>query len=76
MKITNNTRETLNFNLKGNAKDGVPPTGSVAPGETEDLDLDPADPQVQGRILAGAISVPAKVAEKVEATVSAPTKGK
>ena len=71
MKITNNTRETLSFNLKGKARDGNPLTGSVAPGETADLDVDPEDAQVKGRIFAGAISVPASVATKVEASVSA-----
>ncbi len=78
MRIQNNTRETLSFNLKGKAKDGHPQTGSIAPGEIEDLDVDPADPQLQGRIFAGAISVPKNVAEKVEATVAteATPKGK
>ncbi|MBB3020643.1 hypothetical protein FHR70_003729 [Microvirga lupini] len=78
MRIQNNTRETLSFNLKGKAKDGHPPTGSIAPGEVEDLDVDPEDAQFKGRVVAGAISVPAKVAEKVEATVAveAPAKGK
>lgn len=77
MKITNNTKQTLDFNLKGKAKDGVPPTGSVAPGATEDLDV-VEDAKFNGYVFAGAISVPAKVAEKVEASVTseAPVKGK
>jgi hypothetical protein len=75
MKITNNTRETLDFTLTGKAKDGVPPTGSVAPGETADLDVI-EDARFQGAVLAGAISVPAKTATKVEAAVTEPAKGK
>jgi hypothetical protein len=71
MKIQNNTRETLSFNLKGKARDGHPPTGSIAPGEVADLDVDPEDAQFKGRIFAGAISVPKNVAEKVEASVAA-----
>ncbi len=79
MKITNNTRETMSFVLNGKAKDGNPPTDSIEPGETKDLDVDPESAQVKGRIFAGAVTVPAKVAEKVEASVAAEpvaTKGK
>lgn len=77
MKITNHTREPLSFVVRGKAKDGVPPTGTIAPGATEDLDVDPNDAQLQGRILAGAVSVPARIAEKVEAAQPEPgAKGK
>lgn len=79
MKITNNTRETMSFTLNGKAKDGNSPTDSIEPGETKDLDVDAESAQVKGRIFAGAISVPAKIAEKVEASVAAdlaPSKAK
>ncbi len=55
-KITNNTREVMDFIVKGNAKDGVPPTESIKPGESRDIDaVDNAT--YQGRVLAGAITV-------------------
>jgi len=55
-KITNNTREVMDFIVKGAAKDGVPPTDSLKPGETRDIDaVDNAT--YQGRVLAGAITV-------------------
>jgi hypothetical protein len=75
MKITNNTRQTLDFVTTGKVKDGVPPTGSVKPGETADIDII-ENAHFKGLVLAGAISVPAKTAEKVEAAVAEPTKGK
>lgn len=67
MRIKNHTRETLNFNLRGKAKNGHPVTGSVAPGEVKDLDVDPDDPQLQGRIIARAVSVVKSAPEKTEA---------
>lgn len=78
MRIQNNTRETLDFVLKGKPKNGAAHTGSIAPGEIEDLDVDPESAQFKGYIFAGAISVPKNVAEKVEASVADPvsTKGK
>ena len=40
MQIVNTSRHnTHNFVLNGEAKDGVPPTGHVAPGESADLDI-------------------------------------
>jgi hypothetical protein len=75
MRITNNTRETQNFIIRGKPKDGVPPTGHVPPGETVDLDVDPNDPTLRGAIFAGAVTVPASVAEKVEAAAAAPPAG-
>lgn len=55
-KITNNTREVIDFIVKGNAKDGVPPTESLKPGETRDIDaVDNAT--YQGRVFAGAVTV-------------------
>jgi len=63
-KITNNTRETMSFTVAGNPKDGHPQTDSVEPGETKDLDVDLESAQVKGRILAGAITVPAATARK------------
>lgn len=71
MKITNNTRDTLDFIVSGKAKNGVPPTDFVEAGETKDIDVDVNDPVVQGRIRSGAISVPERIAEKVDAMTAA-----
>lgn len=77
MKVTNNTRETLNFNVKGGkVKDGVPETCHIEPGETADLDIDQDSAAVQGYVAAGAISVPDKVAQRVESQVAAPPASK
>jgi hypothetical protein len=57
MKITNIGRKNVTLVLKGPAKDGHPPTGSIPPGETVDLDV-VENAQFQGLVLSGAISVP------------------
>jgi hypothetical protein len=38
-QITNLTTQALDFVVKGEPKDGVPPTESVQPGETRNVDL-------------------------------------
>jgi hypothetical protein len=67
MKITNQHRtDTLNFLVKGNPKDGVPPTDSIGPGETKDIDLrDNESAEVKGMIIAGLIRVPASEAKRL-----------
>jgi adenine deaminase len=70
MKITNTSRNnTHNFVLNGAAKDGVPPTGHVAPGETADLDinLDVEAAHLQALINASEIAAPDRVVKKIEA---------
>jgi hypothetical protein len=48
--VTNHGREAISFRVKkGN--------GRVGPGETEVLDIDENSAQVQGRVLAGLITV-------------------
>ncbi len=55
-RITNNTREVMDFIVKGAAKNGVPPTESLKPGETRDIDaID--NTTYQGRVVAGSIAV-------------------
>lgn len=54
-KITNTSRETLNF-ITG-VKDGVAITESLKAGETREMAVDEADAQYQGRLVAGLISV-------------------
>jgi hypothetical protein len=77
MKMTSNASQTLNFNKKnGKVRDGVPETVHLDPGATDDLDVDPNDPAFRGCVLAGAITVPASVAEKAEAAAAAPAGGK
>lgn len=70
MKITNISRNnTHNFVLNGTAKDGVPPTGHVEPGQTVDLDINTDIEGAHLRALsnAGEISTPDRVAPKIEA---------
>lgn len=69
-KITNNTRQTLDFVVAGKAKDGVPPTKSIEPGETADLDVDVNRSQFRGRVLSGAITVSQAVADKAAAAAT------
>jgi hypothetical protein len=38
-RLTNATKETISLIVKGAAKNGVPPTESLKPGETRDLDV-------------------------------------
>jgi hypothetical protein len=54
-KITNLTRETLNF-VTG-IENGVAITDSIAGGETKDVRVDADDAQFKGRVLAGVISI-------------------
>lgn len=54
-RIRNDTTQTLDFIVSGAATNGVPPTDSIAPGETKDIDVDENDATYQGRIIAGAI---------------------
>jgi len=69
MKITNNTRDPLDFVINGKAKDGNAPTATVQPGETADIDV-VENAQFEGRVLAGAITVPTRTASKVEAAAT------
>lgn len=57
MRLTNNSPIVQDFVVKGAAKDGVPPTESLAPGETKDIDVvDENAASVQGRLIAGTVS--------------------
>jgi hypothetical protein len=77
MRMTNTTRDTIDFHKKdGRVVDGVRETVSLAALATDDLDVDPNDPRVQGHIFAGAVTVSDRVAEKVTASVAAPPAGK
>jgi hypothetical protein len=69
MRLTNTTRDqTLDFVVKGEAKDGVPPTESLAPGETRNLAVDPESAAIKGALVAGVITVESgKAAAKSEA---------
>lgn len=58
MQITNRLNITRDFVVKGEAKDGVPPTESLAPGETRDIDVaDPESGILQGMVVGGAIEI-------------------
>ena len=53
-RLTNMTRDVLDFIVRGAPKDGVPPTESIAPGETRDID-GVENATYHGRIAAGAV---------------------
>jgi hypothetical protein len=58
MQITNRLSVTLDFVVKGEPKDGVPPTESLAPGETRNIDVaDPESGVIRGRVIGGAIEI-------------------
>jgi hypothetical protein len=55
VKLTNVTDVTINVPVKGPAKDGNPAMDSVAPGETKNLSVDPANKTVKGILFAGGL---------------------
>jgi len=58
MQITNLSEATQDYVIKGEIKNGVPPTESLAPGETKNIDvLDSEAAQIIGRVVAGTIRV-------------------
>lgn len=57
-QVTNLTQIVIDFVVKGEPKDGVPPTESVQPGETKNVDfLDEQAGEVAGRVAVGAIRI-------------------
>lgn len=57
-EVTNLTSQVQDFVVKGEPKDGVPPTESLQPGETRNIDLrDAEDGTVVGKVVAGAIRI-------------------
>ena len=57
MRLRNDTRETIpNVPLKGEARDGQPPTDSIAPGETKTLSVDADSPWLKALIDTGALA--------------------
>lgn len=67
-RLTNHTRETIDFIIKGEPTNGVPPTASLKPGETRDIGNIVQNATYRGRIASGMISVaeasPARAAAK------------
>lgn len=58
LSVTNKLRDrAVDFVVKGEAKDGVPPTESVLPGETKTLNVDPENAYVKAAELAGVITI-------------------
>lgn len=72
-KITNLTRETLNF-ITG-IENGFAVTESIAGGETKEIRVDADDAQFKGRILAGVISVEGAVAPSAKRHASTAAAG-
>ncbi len=56
-KITNMSRNTMSFVVKGEAKDGVPPMDSILAGESKSLDVDIKSAQIVGALAVGAITI-------------------
>jgi hypothetical protein len=54
--LINRTRETVDFIVKGNAKNGVPPTESLASGETRNIDVI-ENATYRGRIASGVVAL-------------------
>lgn len=77
MKIKNLSRETLNFVVDGKPnKDNVPPTDSVAPGESKDIDIldtEGGKAQIAAHVAAGLIEVSGAGAKALEASAPAGT---
>jgi hypothetical protein len=74
MKIKNIHRESLDFVVAGKAKDGVPPTASLAPGEEDEIDLPDNDYSrdlVKARVAAGMIEVSGAGAKAVASSAPA-----
>lgn len=57
LKIKNLLDIPIDFVVNGPIVDGVPPTKSIGAGATEDIDIDPQNPHVVGRVIGGAIKV-------------------
>lgn len=62
-RLTNTTKETISLVVKGAAKNGVPPTESLKPGETRDLDV-VENGAYRGRIKMGSLVVAAASSER------------
>lgn len=62
MRLTNTTRETIDLIVKGEAKDGVPPTESLAPGETRAIASVVDNAQFRGRVATGVLVIEAPAA--------------
>jgi len=71
MRLRNDTRETVNVVLKGEAKDGTPPTDSIEPGETKTLAVDADSPWLKALIDTGALSRLDSESRKAPAAVAA-----
>lgn len=70
-KITNLTRETLNF-ITG-IRDGAAATESLKGGETKEIAVDLHDAQLRGRILSGVIAIEGDVAPSAKPHAAAPS---
>jgi hypothetical protein len=55
--IKNLTSQGVDLVVRGEAKDGVPPTEHVGPGQTRELDVDISGPRIKGMVVGGLISV-------------------
>jgi hypothetical protein len=78
MKVTNNSRAiTYDFvKAGGKAKDGVPETVSIAPGETATLDVAESDlVRLHGAIAFGELTASAKDTERAAAALASEPEG-
>jgi hypothetical protein len=71
MKVTNNTRETLDFVVPGTNNKGVADTVSIAPNETKSLSLESDHAVLNTYALMGAVTIEGASQKKIEAAVAA-----
>jgi|GEM_PF-6967549 len=55
--INNLTSQGVDLVVRGEAKDGVPPTEHIGPGQTRDLDVDLESKRIKGMVIGGAIDI-------------------
>lgn len=73
VRLTNTTKEIISLVIKGAAKNGVPPTESLKPGETRDLDV-VENGAYRGRIKMGSLVAQAAANRTTSPAVSIPEK--
>ncbi len=55
--IKNLTPHGVDLVMRGEAKEGVPPTASIPSGQTRELDVDIESPRIKGMVIGGAIEI-------------------
>lgn len=72
-RLTNTTKDTISLVVKGAAKNGVPSTESLKPGETREIDV-VENGAYRGRIKMGSLVAQATANRTTPPTVTIPEK--